>query len=180
MIDPTPLSSFIETENDIEVDYTFFNGQGKDNLAPFRGAFRRMGTGVGLQVFPPESDSFCYAPGAWNDSLPCNHYFNIELVAAADLVIDKIRIYKSDSVTAESLFDRGSDVVYCDKIISDPTFALLKTIEVTAGSRGYMNNDLPLTETDSNTDRALLICPVDANGKFLPGAQITSTQYLFQ
>lgn len=163
----SPMSAWLGTDN-LAVGIHMLDGQGNDSLAPFRGILRVQDAST-LSYVAQYLGSSC--------SSGCNHPFDFELVSGVDSVIDVIKIYKSTTVSIDDA--RGHDFPDCAKIAANTGFSLIKTIDVSSGVTSYTSNSVPFTAADVTASYPVAICPVDANGNFMPGGVVFESERFF-
>lgn len=158
------------TNDSLAVDRSFIDGQGNDNLAPFMGGFRKALTSGSWDVIQRVSGGSC--------SIGCNQAFNFQILSAADTAYKAIRIYKSSSLSSETVRQQ-KDSLDCAAISAKPEFSLASTVTISPGTTSYSTGAITIGSGETTADRAVALCPVDAAGKFMPGAILTSTNRMF-
>jgi len=160
------------TTDYLEVDRSFIDGQGNDNLAPFLGGFRKIWVSSGGYFNPvgTQTHSSC--------SAGCTTNFAMELVSKADEAYAAIRVYQAATKSEEDVRS-NEDNVDCAKFANDPDFTLVGATPVSLGTTSYSTPDITFAAGESTSDYAIALCPVDASGKFAPGALLLGTSRFF-
>lgn len=158
------------TSNNLEIDRSFLDGEGNDNLAPFRGGFRKVLSSGSWDVIVRVSGSPCVGG--------CTQAFNFNILPGTDSVYKSVKIYKSSSLGSENVRQQR-DSFDCALIAAKPEFSLVATVPITGGTFAYSTGNITIGSGETTADRAVVLCPADANNKFLPGAFLTSTMRMF-